>query len=42
MSLIPALWKQRQEDIWVQGQPDLQSEFQDSHSYTEKPCLRKT
>jgi hypothetical protein len=24
-----------------QGQPGLQSEFQDSQSYTEKPCLGK-
>jgi hypothetical protein len=23
------------------GQPVLQSEFQDSQSYTEKPCLEK-
>ena len=23
-----------------QGQPGLQSEFQDSQSYTEKPCLK--
>jgi hypothetical protein len=26
----------------VQGQPGLQSEFQDSQGYTEKPCLEKT
>jgi hypothetical protein len=26
----------------VGGYPDLQSEFQDSHGYTEKPCLQKT
>jgi hypothetical protein len=25
----------------VQGQPDLQSKFQDSHSYTERPYLKK-
>jgi hypothetical protein len=25
----------------VGGQPGLQSEFQDSQSYTEKPCLGK-
>ena len=25
-----------------EGQPGLQSEFQDSQSYTEKPCLEKT
>ena len=24
------------------GQPGLQSEFQDSQGYTEKPCLEKT
>jgi len=27
--------------LWVQVQPDLQSEFQDSQNYTEKPCLEK-
>jgi hypothetical protein len=32
-SLIPALGRQRQ--------PGLQSEFQDSQDYTEKPCLEK-
>jgi hypothetical protein len=41
MPLIPALGRQRQADFWVQGQPGLQSEFQDSQSYTEKPCLEK-
>jgi hypothetical protein len=39
--LIPALGRQRQEDFWVWGQPGLQSEFQDSQGYTEKPCLEK-
>jgi hypothetical protein len=39
--LIPALGRQRQVDFWVQGQPSLQSEFQDSQGYTEKPCLEK-
>ena len=34
--------RQRQTDFWVQGQPGLQSEFQDSQGYTEKPCLAKT
>jgi hypothetical protein len=38
MSLIPALGRQRQADFWVRGQPDLQSEFQDSQGYAEKPC----
>jgi hypothetical protein len=33
--------RQRQADFWVQGQPGLQSEFQDSWGYTEKPCLEK-
>jgi hypothetical protein len=41
MSLIPALGSQRQVDFWVQGQLGLQSEFQDSQGYTEKPCLKK-
>jgi hypothetical protein len=39
MPLIPALERQRQADFWVQGQPGLQSEFQDSQGYTEKSCL---
>ena len=25
--------------LWVQGQPGLQSEFQDIQGHTEKPCL---
>jgi hypothetical protein len=37
---IPALGRQRQADFWV-GQPGLQSEFQDSQGYTERPCLEK-
>ena len=40
-AFIPALGRQRQADFWVRGQPGLQSEFQDSQSYTEKPCLKK-
>ena len=28
------------ESLWVQGQPGLHSEFQDSLGYTEKPCLK--
>jgi len=39
--LIPALGRQKQADFWVRGQPGLQSEFQDSQGYTEKPCLKK-
>ena len=43
MPLIPALGRQRQRqaDFRVQGQPGLQSEFQDNQGYTEKPCLEK-
>ena len=41
MRLIPALGRQRQADFWVGGQPGLQSEFQDSQGYMEKPCLKK-
>ena len=41
LPLIPVLGRQRQEDFWVRGQPGLQSEFQDSQGYTEKPCLKK-
>jgi hypothetical protein len=40
--LIPALGRQRQANFSVQGQPSIQSEFQDSQGYTEKPCLEKT
>jgi hypothetical protein len=39
--LIPELGRQRQVDFWVWGQPGLQSEFQDSQGYTEKPCLEE-
>jgi hypothetical protein len=39
---IPALGRQRQVDFCVRRQPGLQSEFQDSQGYTEKPCLKKT
>ena len=35
MSLIPTLGRKKLADIWVQGQSDLQSEFQDSKDYTE-------
>jgi hypothetical protein len=38
MPLIPALGRQRQVDFWVPGQPGLQSKFEDSQSYTKKPC----
>jgi hypothetical protein len=38
--LILALGRQRQADFWVGGQSGLQSEFQDSQGYTEKPRLK--
>jgi hypothetical protein len=41
MPLILALRRQRQAALWVQGQPGLQSEFQDSQGHTEKLCLEK-
>jgi hypothetical protein len=41
MPLMPAPGRQRQADFWARGQPGLQSEFQDSQGYTEKPCLEK-
>jgi hypothetical protein len=31
----PSTWEARQADFWVQGQPGLQSEFQDSQGYRE-------
>lgn len=41
-TLNPSIWGQRQEDLCVQDQPGLQSQFQSSQScYTEKPCLEK-
>ena len=39
--LIPALGSQRQVDFCIRGQPGLQSEFQDSQGYIEKPRLGK-
>jgi len=41
MPLIPVLGRQKQVELRVQGQPGLQSEFQDNQGYTEKPCLEK-
>lgn len=37
---IPALERQRQVDLWVGGQPGLQSQFQDSRGYKERSCLK--
>lgn len=38
--LVPVLVSQRQMDHGVQGQPSLQSKFQDRQDYTEKLCLK--
>jgi hypothetical protein len=38
--LVPALRRQRQADL--RGQPGLESKFQDSQNYTEKPYLKIT
>jgi hypothetical protein len=40
--LILALGRQKQANFCVRGQPGLQSEFQDSQGYIEKPCFEKT
>jgi hypothetical protein len=40
-TLIPALVRQGLAGLWVQGQPGLQSKFQDSQGYTEKFCFEK-
>jgi hypothetical protein len=37
----PNTWEAEAGSFWVRGQPGLQSEFQDSQGYTEKPCLKK-
>jgi hypothetical protein len=42
MPLIPTPGRQRQADFLVRSHPGLQSEFQDSQEYTEKPCLKQT
>jgi len=42
MPLIPGLRRQRQADFLVRGQPCLQSEFQCSQGYMEKPCIEQT
>ena len=40
-ALVPTLERQKQADIWVQGQPDLQSDFQESQGKKEKPYIEK-
>jgi hypothetical protein len=37
---MPVLGRQRQADLQIGGQPDLQHELQDKHSYTEKPISK--
>ena len=39
--LTPALGRQRQKDLQVQGQPGLESEFQDSQQETNKQTNKK-
>lgn len=41
MPLISALRRERQADLSDLGQPGMQYEFQDSHSYTRKSYLEK-
>jgi hypothetical protein len=38
----PSTWRQRQANFCVCGQASLQSEFQDSQDYKEKPCFKQT
>ena len=37
----PSTWEAEAGGFRVQGQPGLQSEFQESQGYKEKPCLEK-
>jgi hypothetical protein len=37
----PSTWGRGRWDLWIWSQHGLQSEFQDSQSYTEKPCIVK-
>jgi hypothetical protein len=41
MALIPALGRQRQADLCEFQASLVYSEFQDSQSYIEEPCLEK-
>jgi hypothetical protein len=39
----PSTWEAKaSESLCVPGQPGLQSEYQESQGYTEKPCLKQT
>jgi hypothetical protein len=42
LAFNPRTERQRQEDIRVQSQPGLLSDFQDSQGYAKKSCLKKT
>jgi hypothetical protein len=37
----PSTQEGGQADFWVLGHPGLQSDFQESQGYREKPCLKK-
>lgn len=38
----PSTWvTEAGRSLGIRGQPSLQNEFQDGHSYTEKPCLKR-
>ena len=39
--VIPVLWEAEAGGFLSQGQPGLQSEFQDSQGYMDKPCLKQ-
>ena len=38
----PSTWEAEAGTFWVEGQPGLESEFQDSQGYTERSCFNKT
>lgn len=38
--LVPGLGRQKQEDLWIGGQRDLQNELPDSQGSKERPCLK--
>jgi hypothetical protein len=37
----PSTWEAEAGRLLSSGQPGIQSEFQNSQGYTEKPCLKK-
>jgi hypothetical protein len=39
LSYNPGSRVERQADLWIWGQPGLQSELQDNQDYIENPCL---